>query len=179
MCMTFLSSAPASKCEVHMFSAELALHYILLSFWDGEDILKNKHFLVCHSHTPTHSVALVSTPSDSVTSIVRVLNKLRPHALKKVSGQFIYLQTFICFFQNHVISPCQDFFLAPEKKGGREIAGEVEEKTKMHQPRICQDFFSCSVMYSCLYCVWCCLLHVTFCVYSVDSLSQHCFVSIL
>lgn len=35
-----LHSVACSKCDAHMFSAELASHYILLSLWDGEDILK-------------------------------------------------------------------------------------------------------------------------------------------
>lgn len=71
------------------------------------------------------------------------------------------------------------FFPRLTTKEGRKSAGEAEVK-EMHQPRICQDFFSCRGMYSCLECVWCCLVacHIL-CTYSMGTVSQHCFVSIL
>lgn len=76
----------ASKYDVHVSSAEAALHYILLARWKGH--LENKHCLVCHSHTPTHSVSPLWAPSDSVTAIVPPLYKAP--CVSKLPGEILY-----------------------------------------------------------------------------------------
>jgi len=88
---------PCSNCDVHtVFSRTGIALYFTFTVWDEEDILKTSTFWVSVSHAHT-LFAPISTPYDSLASIVCTLNKLKPHALKKVSGQFIYLFTDISF----------------------------------------------------------------------------------
>ncbi len=93
--MTFFSSTLAQKCPYVCSRTGIALCFTQFVRWRGH--FKNKHFLVCHSHTPTHSAAPASTPSDNVAPIVPLLNKVNPHVFKTVLGQFIFFDvaTFI------------------------------------------------------------------------------------
>lgn len=149
-----------------------ALHFSS-SLWAGEDILTNKHFLVCHSHTPTHSVAPVSTPSDNVTSAVRCLNKLKPLCTRE-SLRASYLLMYLFIFSN-----CMSYV------GGHSgVSGLLERwrrEREMHQPGTCQDFyFHARVCPSARTCVWCraAACHIL-CTCSIFAASQQCFVSML
>ena len=145
MRLTFLTSAPASKCCVHgFFSRPVAALHFNSGLRAGEDILKNKHFLVCRSHTPTHSVAPVSTPSDIVTSVVRLVNKLRPPCTRE-SLRASCLLIYICiyFFPiacNMGVCVWGGGGVGGGGVGGQQAAGAMEEK-EMHQPGICPGFY--------------------------------------
>lgn len=101
MCMTFLSAALRIRIKIwcpYVFSrGGIALCFTQFVRWKGR--FKNKHFLVCHSHTPTHSVAPLRAPSDSVTALVHLHLNKAPCIKEILGGKFyIYLLTFICLF---------------------------------------------------------------------------------
>lgn len=72
MCMAF--SWDALCCHIKIWyqcvfgRCGMAVHFTQFARWKGH--FQNKPFLVCHSHTPTQSVAPHWAPSDNVAAIV-------------------------------------------------------------------------------------------------------------
>lgn len=108
MCMTFLSAALRIRIKIwcpYVFGrGGVALYFTQLVRWKGH--FKNKHFLVCHSHTRPHTLLLHTELRLTELQLLFIF-WIKPRALKKFSGQSIYLFTdiywgffwlFVCFF---------------------------------------------------------------------------------
>lgn len=100
MCMTF----PSPRAHQTMMSIRPQQKWHCTMFYSVCEMArtfkkKNKHFLVCHSHTPTQSVALLWAPSDNVTATVHLLNKapcIRQDILRR-NFQFTHWQLLVFF----------------------------------------------------------------------------------
>lgn len=150
-----LPSVSASKYDVHMSSAEAALHYILPSLWDGKAILKTSTFWFVIRTRP-HTLLLLSglrLTALQLLFISWIVPCIKGNSRDKLLFIYWYLVAFFVlfclgfflvslFFLNVYLSAFVLFldflFFSPRltKKEGRKSAGETEVK-EIHQPRIC------------------------------------------